>query len=94
MINEPQGAFMCLSSTLIVLSILARFVDYYSQFWGPVVIFTINELRGAFTCRSSTLTVLADDGPFHGLFLTVWGSRSDSTVNKTRVRLRVAHQHS
>ena len=45
-------------------SILARFVDYYSPFWGPGVISTINEPRGAFTCRSSALAVLADSGPF------------------------------
>ena len=57
--------------------ILARFVDYYSLFWGPGVISTIDEPRGAITCRSSTLTVLADSGPFRGLLLTVSGSRSD-----------------
>ena len=57
--------------------ILARFVDYYSLFWGPGVIFMIDEPQGALTCRSSTLAVLADSGPFHGLLLTVLGSRSD-----------------
>ena len=57
--------------------ILARFVDYYSPFWGPGHNSTINEPRGAFTCRSSTLTVLADSGPFRGLLLTVLGSQSD-----------------
>ena len=30
------------------LPILARFVDYYSLFWGPGVISTINEPWGAF----------------------------------------------
>ena len=54
--------------------ILARFVDYYSPFWGPEAICTIGEIRGAFTCWSSTLTILADSGPFHGLLLTVFGS--------------------
>ena len=29
MIDEHRGAFMCLSSTLAVLAILARFVEYY-----------------------------------------------------------------
>ena len=48
-------------------------MDYYSQFWGVVVISTIIELRGAFTGRSSTLTVLADYGPFRGLLFTVLG---------------------
>ena len=57
--------------------ILVSFVDYYSLFWGPGVIFNIDEPRGAFTCQSSTLAVLADSGLFCGLLLTVLGSRSD-----------------
>ena len=57
--------------------ILARFVDYYSLFWGPGVISTINEPWGAFTCRSSTLLVFVDSDPFRGLLLTVLGSESD-----------------
>ena len=57
--------------------ILARFMDYYSLFWGPGVISTIDEPQGALTSRSSTLAVLADSGPFRGLLLTVLGSRSD-----------------
>ena len=62
---------------LLFWPILARFVDYYSLFWGPGVISTINEPWGAFTCRSSTLAVLVDSGPFHGLLLTFLGSRSN-----------------
>ena len=50
--------------------ILARFLDYYSLFWGPGEVSTINEPRGAFTIRSSTLAVLADFDPFHDLLLT------------------------
>ena len=57
--------------------ILARFVDYYSLFWGPRVISAINEPRGAFTCQTSTLVVFDDSGPFHGLLLTVLGPRRD-----------------
>ena len=57
--------------------ILARFMDYYSPFWGPEAISTVIEPQGALTCRSSTLAILADSGPFHGLLLTVLGSRSD-----------------
>ena len=57
--------------------ILARFVDYYSLFWGPGVIFMIEEPQGALTCRSSTLAVLADSGMFRGLLLTDLGSRGD-----------------
>ena len=67
MINEPCGAF----------TILTRFMDYYSPFWGPEVISMLVEPQGALTCRSSTLTVLADFGPFGGLLLTVLGTRSD-----------------
>ena len=59
------------------LSILTRFMVYYSSFWGPEVISMLVEQQGVLTCRSSTLTVLADSGPFRGLSLTIWGSRSD-----------------
>ena len=59
------------------LSILTRFVDYYSPFWGPEVISMLVQPQGALTCRSSTLTVLADSGPFDGLTLTILGSRSE-----------------
>ena len=57
--------------------ILARFLDYYSPFWGPKAISIVVEPQGALTCRSSTLTVLADAGLFRGLLLTVLGSRGD-----------------
>ena len=59
------------------LPILARFMDYYSLFWGPEAISIVVEPQGAVMCRSSTLAVLADSGPFHGLLLTVLGSKSD-----------------
>ena len=58
-------------------TILARFVDYYSLFWGPEVISMIDEPQGALTCRSSTLTILANSGPFRALLLTVLASQSD-----------------
>ena len=57
--------------------ILARFVDYYSPFWGPKLISMVVEPQGALTCWSSTLAVLADSGPFRVLLLTVLGSLSD-----------------
>ena len=57
--------------------ILARFVDYYSLFWGPGVISTINEPWSAFTFRSSTLAVFIDSDLFYGLLLTVFGPQSD-----------------
>ena len=57
--------------------ILARFLDYYSLFWGPGVISTINKPRGAFTCRSSTLTYLAEACPFRALLLSVLETQRD-----------------
>ena len=57
--------------------ILTRFVDYYSQFWGPETISIVVEPQGALTCRSSTLIVLADSGLFRGILLTVFGAQSD-----------------
>ena len=74
-ISESWGAFMCRSSTLTVMPILARFFDYYSSFSGNEAISIIVEPQGPLTCRSSTLAVLADFGPFHGLLLTVLGTR-------------------
>ena len=75
--------------------ILARFMDYYSLFWGQRVISRINEPWGAFMCRSSILAVLADSDPFRGLLLTI------CLVNKRfpwllipGMRLRVGHQES
>ena len=57
--------------------ILARFMGYYSPFWGPDAICIVVEPQGALTCRSSALAVLADSGPFRVLLLTVLGSLSD-----------------
>ena len=74
--------------------ILARFMDYYSLFWGPGVISTIDEPRGAFTCRSSALVILADSCPFHGLLLYFGVSESFPRLTNPGVRLRVGHQHS
>ena len=76
MINEHWGAFTCRSSTLAVFVDLARFMDYYSPFWGPEAISIVVEPQGALTCWSSTLAVLADSGPFDGLPLTISGSGS------------------
>ena len=58
-------------------SILTRFMDYYSPFWGHKVVSLLVELQGALMCRSSTLIVLADSGLFRGLLLTVLGAQSD-----------------
>ena len=73
MIDEPRLRFSFGHQHSRFLSILARFVDYYSLFWAPGMISMTNKPRGAFTCRSSTLTVLADSCPFHGLFTHYFG---------------------
>ena len=77
MVVKPQYVLTCCRQDSQFGPILARFLDYYSLFWGPRVISTINEPRGAFTYRSLTLTVLTDSGPFHGLLLNVLGPRRD-----------------
>ena len=77
MIDEPQGAFTCRSSTLAVFVDSDQFRGYYTPFWGVEVISMLVEPCGAFTCRSSTLAVLLDSDPFRALLLTILGSRSD-----------------
>ena len=74
---NPRGVFTRLSSTLTVLPILTRFVDYYLPFWGPKAICIVVEPQGVLMCRSSTIAVLADSALFHGLLLIVLGSRID-----------------
>ena len=75
--------------------ILARFVDYYSLFWGLGVISAINGRRGAFTCPSSTVAILADSGPFRALLLTILGvPKRLPWLSKTKVCLRVGRQDS
>ena len=64
--------------------ILARFVDYYSLFWGPRVICTINEPWGALTCRSSTIAVWADFGPFLALLISFGRPAVISTIDELR----------
>ena len=76
-IDEPRGAFMCLSSTLTVLSNSDKFRGLLLTVLGPEAISIVVELQGVLTCWSSTLAVLADSGPFHGLLLIVLGSQSD-----------------
>ena len=66
------------------LSIVTRFMDYYSPFWGPVVFSIVVEPQGALTCQSSTIAVLADSGPFHGLLLTILGPRVISALDEPR----------
>ena len=77
MVNEPCGAFMCRSSTLVVLADSDPFHGLLLTVSGPESISIVVEPQGALMCRASTLTVLADSGPFRGLLLTVLGSRSN-----------------
>ena len=60
--------------------ILARFMDYYSLFWSPVVISMINEPRGALTCRLSTLVVLSILTRFVEYYSPFWGPKAISIV--------------
>ena len=75
-INDPRVRLLVGNQQSQFWPILARFVDYYSLFWGLGVISTIDEPQGTLTCRSSTLAVLADSGPFRGILITVLGSQS------------------
>ena len=66
------------------LSILARFVDYYSPFWGPKVISILVEPHGALTSRSSRIAFWADFGPFLALLLSFGGPGVISTICEPR----------
>ena len=63
---------------------LARFVDYYSPFWGPKAISMVVEPHVALTCRSSTIAVWADFGPFLALLLSFGGGAVISTIDELR----------
>ena len=76
------------------LSILTRFVDYYSPFWGPEAISIVVEPQGVLTRWSSTLAVLADSGPFLRLLIFFGVSESFPQLTNPGVRLCVGHQHS
>ena len=74
--------------------ILARFMDYYSPFWGPKAIFKVVELQGAHTCRSSTLAVFVDADPFHGLLLSFGFPKRFLLLSNHGVLLLASHQRS
>ena len=64
--------------------ILARFVDYYSLFWGPGVISTINEFWVRFRFghqHSQFWPILARFMDYYSLF---WRPRVISTINESR----------
>ena len=62
--------------------ILARFMDYYSPFWGPKAISMVVDLQGALMCRSSTIIVWVDSCPFLGLITLFWGLGVISTIDE------------
>ena len=66
------------------LSILTRFVDYYSLFWGPKAISMVVEPQGALKCRSLTIAVWVDSGPFLRLLLSFGGPGVISTIYERR----------
>ena len=74
-------------------SILTRFVDYYSPFWGPEAISIVVEPQGALTCRSCRLAVWLILTRFmdYSLF---WGPGMISTIDEPRGASPVSHQHS
>ena len=69
-INEPRVLLRVGPQHSHFFPILARFVDYYSLFWGPGVISMVVEPQGVLSCWSSSLAVLANSGPFLGLLLS------------------------
>ena len=62
------------------LSILTRFVDYYSAFWGTKAISMVVEHHGALKCRSSTIAVWVDSG----VLLSFGGPGVISTIYEPR----------
>ena len=69
MTYEPQSAYTCHSSTLVVFVNSDQFHGLLLTVLGPKAISMVVEFQGALTCRSSTITVWADSGPFLGLLL-------------------------
>ena len=64
--------------------ILARFLDYYSLFWGPGVISTIYEPRVRLRVghqHSRFLSILTRFMDYYSLF---WGPRVISNINEPR----------
>ena len=70
MINKPSVHLRVGHQHSRFLSILARFVDYYSPFSGPKTISKVVEPQGVLTCWSSRLAVWAGSGSFLRLLLS------------------------
>ena len=64
--------------------ILARFMYYYSLFWGSGVISTINEHWGSFMSRSSTLAFWRILAHFMDYYSPIWGPKAISIVSQPK----------
>ena len=62
--------------------ILARFVDYYSLFWGPGVISTINEFWVRFRLGHQHSQIWPILDHFVDYYLLFWGPGVISTINE------------
>ena len=60
--------------------ILARFMNYYSLFWGPGVISTIDEPRSVFTCQYQHLRFWPILARFMDYYSPFWGPEAISIV--------------
>ena len=94
MIDEPRGAFMYRSSTILGLSNSGLFHGVLLTILGSQSYFHGCRTQDELICWSSRLAVLADSGPFLGLllYLEVWETFPRLTTPE--VRLPVSHQHS
>ena len=91
MVAEPQGALTYRSSTLTSLTILTRFMDYYSPFWGkeqfpwllnPEVCLRVVHQHSLFW------PILAR---FMGYYSLIWGFGAILWLLNPNVRLHVGH---
>ena len=73
--------------------ILARFMGYYSPFWGPGAISMVVELQVAITCMSSTLLILSDSARLMGYCSPSEVPERFPQLMIPEVRLCVGHQH-
>ena len=77
MIDDPRVVFTCRSSTLAVFVDLARFMDYYSPFWGqPRVRLRVGHQHSQF------LSILVYFVHYYSAF---WGPRTIFMIDEPRV---------
>ena len=76
----PRCAYVSVINTLSFGPILARFVDYYSLFWGPGVISTIDEPGARLHVSHQHSRFLSMLNRFMDYYSTFWGPRAISMV--------------